>query len=214
MVIGNPGVNNEADARDSSAYPGLKFVCLQDKATRFPELDSFPTQPCNGIMTVHHFPAYVTGLPHIPRLKGALVNRNSCWDGVNVDSPDHQSHMYDTQVGAFQNARPCPASHPVRVPQVAYETLWDTSQFNDLWENGENPFFLSYSDHHGYGTHADYVRTYPVLIFTFVPGATATNVRIRSLGGRAIRCRGPWTQTACSTPVRMGIPFSRRGCSR
>lgn len=86
-----------------------------------------------------------------------LTNKRSCWDGVNVDSPDHQSHMYDTQLGAFQNGGPCPASHPVRVPQVAYETLWDTSQFNDLWENGENPFFLSYSDHHGYGTHADYV---------------------------------------------------------
>lgn len=62
MVIGNPGVNNEEDAKASSAYPGLKFVCLQDKATRFPELDSFPTEPCNGIMTVHHFPGYVMNL--------------------------------------------------------------------------------------------------------------------------------------------------------
>lgn len=39
---------------------GLKFVCLQNKSTRFPELDEFPTGKCvGGIMTVHHFPALV-----------------------------------------------------------------------------------------------------------------------------------------------------------
>jgi hypothetical protein len=66
--------------------------------------------------------------------------------------------MYDTQRGAFVNAGPCPASHPVRVPQVAYETLWDTAQFNGLWPEGSpNPFTLSYQDESGYGTHADYL---------------------------------------------------------
>ena len=68
------------------------------------------------------------------------------------------SHMYNTGKEAFQNAGPCPASHPVRVPQVAYETLWDTAQFNSLWSQGApNPFIMSYDDSRGYGTHADYV---------------------------------------------------------
>jgi hypothetical protein len=81
-----------------------------------------------------------------------------CWDGKNLDSPDHQSHMYDTSKGAFQEAGPCPSSHPVRVPQVAYETLWDTTQFSNMWpKDGSNPFFLSFGDNKGYGTHADYV---------------------------------------------------------
>jgi hypothetical protein len=66
--------------------------------------------------------------------------------------------MFNTQNEAFQNARPCPASHPVRMPQVAYETLWDTTQFNNMWpKDGSNPFFLSYNDNKGYGTHADYL---------------------------------------------------------
>jgi hypothetical protein len=31
--------------------------------------------------------------------------------------------------------------------QVAYETLWDTTQFNNMWpEDGSNPFFLGYND--------------------------------------------------------------------
>ncbi|KAI1344460.1 hypothetical protein F5Y15DRAFT_112392 [Xylariaceae sp. FL0016] len=131
MTVGSP-------TADKKYGVGLKFVCLQNKGTRFPELDDFPTQKCvGGIMTVHHFPA--------------------CWDGKNLDSPDHQSHMYNTVKDAFQNSGPCPASHPVRVPQVAYETLWDTTQFNNMWpSDGSNPFVLSFGGK-GYGTHADYV---------------------------------------------------------
>lgn len=66
--------------------------------------------------------------------------------------------MYNTNKEAFQDAGPCPASHPVRMPQVAYETLWDTAQFANMWpKDGSNPFFLSYGDNKGYGTHADYL---------------------------------------------------------
>lgn len=51
MTVGSP-------TSESKFGPGLKFVCLNDKGTRFPELDDFPTQQCpGGIMTVHHFPA-------------------------------------------------------------------------------------------------------------------------------------------------------------
>jgi hypothetical protein len=85
--------------------------------------------------------------------------KNSCWDGKNLDSPDHQSHMYNTAREAFQPAGPCPASHPIRMPQVAYETLWDTTGFNGLWDETKdaNPFVLSFGDSNGYGTHADYL---------------------------------------------------------
>lgn len=69
--------------------------------------------------------------------------------------------MYNTVREAFTPAGPCPASHPVRVPQLAFETLWDTTEFNQWWpEDGSQPFVLSYGDGGdslGYGTHADYV---------------------------------------------------------
>lgn len=66
--------------------------------------------------------------------------------------------MYNTAKEAFVNAGPCPASHPVRMPQLAYETLWDTTQFAEMWPaDGSNPFVLSYGDDKGYGTHADYI---------------------------------------------------------
>jgi hypothetical protein len=36
----------------------------------------------------------------------------SCWDGANLDSPDHKSHM------AYPMRRVCPASHPVSLPAI------------------------------------------------------------------------------------------------
>lgn len=82
-----------------------------------------------------------------------------CWDGKNLDSPDHQSHMYNTMNrDGFSNAPPCPASHPIRVPQLTYETVWDTTKFNSMWPAGTpNPFVWSFEGSSGYGTHADYM---------------------------------------------------------
>lgn len=89
-----------------------------------------------------------------------LLTIDRCWDGKNLDSPDHQFHMYDTGKGAFTPAGPCPASHPVCVPQLAYETLGNTTAFNDksLWPtDGSQPFVWSTGDSTGYTTHGDYV---------------------------------------------------------
>lgn len=136
MTVGNPTTDSQAIAK---ANKGLRYTCLNTILTRGNETEGFPTYPCPaGIMAIHHFPA--------------------CWDGKNLDSPDHQSHMYSTTVGAFQEAGPCPDSHPVRVPQLAYETMWNTTAFADMWpKDGSQPFVWSYNDGHGYGTHADYV---------------------------------------------------------
>jgi hypothetical protein len=55
MTIGSPTVQA---AGGGGGHKGLKFTCLQNKDTRFPELDDFPPNKCvGGIMTVHHFPA-------------------------------------------------------------------------------------------------------------------------------------------------------------
>ena len=87
-----------------------------------------------------------------------MLTASRCWNGKDLDSPNHQDHMYNTQKEAFGNAGPCPASHPVRMPQVAYETLWDTAAFKSMWpKDGSNPFTLSFVGTSGYGTHADYM---------------------------------------------------------
>ncbi len=134
MTVGTPGSTNGNN-------PGLRYTCLQDVMTRFPETPDFPKAACPaGIMAIHHFPA--------------------CWDGKNLDTPNHQDHMYNTGKGGFVAAGACPDSHPVRMPQVAFETMWNTTMFNDksLWPtDGSQPFVWSFDDSKGYGTHGDYL---------------------------------------------------------
>ena len=93
----------------------------------------------------------------------------SCWDGKNLDSPDHkvdltvhaflnltsklQSHMafaegpVNPNLGIIAHNGTCPASHPVRVPTILYETYWNTTVFKDMWPaDGSQPFVLSMGD--------------------------------------------------------------------
>jgi hypothetical protein len=91
---------------------------------------SFPPKACpGGIRVSVHFP--------------------TCWDGKNLDSPDHHSHVAYPQSGTFESNGPCPSTHPVRIPQVMYEIMWDTKAFNDksLWPgDGSQPFVWSTGD--------------------------------------------------------------------
>jgi hypothetical protein len=41
----------------------------------------------------------------------------------------------------------CPSSHPVRLPMLLFETIWDTTPFIDLWpEDGSQPLVYSMGD--------------------------------------------------------------------
>ncbi|KAK8063749.1 hypothetical protein PG996_008401 [Apiospora saccharicola] len=84
----------------------------------------------------------------------------TCWDGKNLDSPDHTSHVSYPSSGTFESNGPCPSTHPVKLPQLMFEVIWDTTPFNDksLWPaDGSQPFVFSQGDDTGYGQHGDYV---------------------------------------------------------
>ncbi|KKY36456.1 hypothetical protein UCDDA912_g03527 [Diaporthe ampelina] len=132
MTVGDP---NFRTAEQIKKYPSLIYTCLQTAYTRGADTTGFPTGTCAaGIMVSLRFP--------------------TCWDGKNLDSADHQSHT------AYPVNNQCPSTHPVTIPQVFYEAIWDTRQFNDksLWPaDGSQPFVWSFGDKTGYGSHGDYV---------------------------------------------------------
>lgn len=45
-----------------------------------------------------------------------------CWDGVNLDSPDHKSHM------SYTVSRACPATHPVPLPEITFNIAYDIKE--------------------------------------------------------------------------------------
>jgi len=64
----------------------------------------------------------------------------NCWDGTNLDSPDHKSHVTYAVGGNYGQGGNCPSTHPVRVPQIMYEIQWDLRQFT---ERGPGSFVYS-----------------------------------------------------------------------
>ena len=52
----------------------------------------------------------------------------SCWDGQNLDSPDHKSHMA-YPIGAY-NTGLCPDSHQVNLISMFFEYIMPTGNYD------------------------------------------------------------------------------------
>jgi len=74
----------------------------------------------------------------------------SCWDGINLDSPDHKSHVAYPAYGDY-NGGVCPESHPVDMFSLFFEFYFSTGLFPDL------KFAFANGDATGYGFHGDFV---------------------------------------------------------
>ncbi|KAI1742827.1 hypothetical protein F4680DRAFT_463770 [Xylaria scruposa] len=109
--------------------------------------------PCTGSDTVD-----------IPHSKSCKMIRQTiifptCWDGKNLDSPDHQSHVAYSSGSGATGGGACPSTHPVKLPQIMYELMWDVREFADSADfptDGSNPFIYSMNVG-GSAAHGDYV---------------------------------------------------------
>jgi len=79
----------------------------------------------------------------------------TCWNGKDLDVPDHHTHMA-YPIGDISQGD-CPTTHPYRVPGIFFEAFYNTN----LYPHGDGvhewPFVLAQSDLTGYGMHADFV---------------------------------------------------------
>ncbi|KAI1879250.1 hypothetical protein JX265_002204 [Neoarthrinium moseri] len=134
MIAGNPNNRNHSNSIEQSA---VSFVCLGITEPASPEL---PKHNCpNGLRTQLVFP--------------------SCWNGNDLDSPDHKSHMaYPTRTDSGS----CPSSHPKRFITIFYEVTWSVDDFKDMWYGDKQPFVFSHGDPDGYGYHGDFLSGWDV----------------------------------------------------
>jgi Domain of unknown function (DUF1996) len=98
--------------------PGLKMIAGNDEATAaHPQATGIVNWACgDGIQGTAKPPASCSSAAL--RLRVAFPN---CWDGKQLDSADHKSHMAYAQQGG------CPASHPVPVPTLELNFRWKIS---------------------------------------------------------------------------------------
>jgi len=128
MVAGDPLRRTQNDS--DPAQRAIHFVCLTFDGLGVGQAPGFPHQHCNALRAEAYFP--------------------SCWDGKNLDSPDHKSHVSYPAIGDF-NFGVCPESHPVAIFSIFYEFFFDTSPFTDL------KFAFANGDPTGYGYHGDFI---------------------------------------------------------
>jgi hypothetical protein len=102
MIVGDPTLRKGTQTNPNVCHRcngnGEGFAPCDNKDTW-----GFPFKPCPG------------------GIRASLIFP-SCWDGKNLDSPDHKSHMAYSGTGTGGlGYGACPATHPIRVPQVMYE---------------------------------------------------------------------------------------------
>ncbi|KAG9658955.1 WSC domain protein, partial [Aureobasidium melanogenum] len=137
MLAGDPFKRAETD---DFAGQAVSFVCLDYSGTS----------------------TYTSGLPNkvCPDGLRAQVFFPSCWDGVNLDSSDHKSHMAYPTKYSYDNG-PCPATHPVHLISIFYEIIYSTAGF-DWWNGTNQPFVFAQGDPTGYGFHGDFINGWDV----------------------------------------------------
>ena len=92
----------------------------------------------------------------------------SCWDGLNLDSPDHRSHM------AYPVNGRCTTGHPVALPMVEFKMAWPV--------NG-NLSDVRFSSGRGYTFHYDFYNAWD-------PATQAAMVNHCIVGGLQCNARG------------------------
>lgn len=86
-----------------------------------------------------------------------------CWDGKNLDSSDHKSHMSYPQNGA------CPATHPVPIPAITFNVLYPLPSNGDTskWRLASDMYDASLPG--GMSAHADWFDGWdPAVVKAFV----------------------------------------------
>ncbi len=130
---------------------GLKFVfgfnMLDPAATRTGAL----YYNCSGRgATPGHYPDIVAAAKYCPTgaQLGAIINAPTCWDGKNLDSPDHRSHVAYASYGWWGYLK-CPSTHPYVIPSFtmgAWYTVDDTLDRSGTWEAGKTVTWTLSSD--------------------------------------------------------------------
>ncbi len=87
-----------------------------------------------------------------------------CWDGINLDSPDHKSHMAYPIPGGV-----CPSSHPWAVPEVTFNTRYRVGPNDDprAWRLSSDMYDKAKPG--GFSNHGDWFNGWqPAIMQTFV----------------------------------------------
>ncbi|HEX5737151.1 MAG TPA: DUF1996 domain-containing protein [Hydrogenophaga sp.] len=79
-----------------------------------------------------------------------------CWDGRNLDSADHKSHMAYAETNKQNKTVACPATHPVLLPEITFRIVYAVSEANapTRWRLSSDMYDPALPA--GYSSHGDW----------------------------------------------------------
>ncbi len=118
-------------------------------------------------------------LDHVPYLPdcevGDLLEMRivfpQCWDGENLDAPDHQSHMaYPSEATPpVAGTGACPETHPIAIPEISYNFAFYVTEDRGLPSSWRFSSDLHHGVSGGVSVHADWINGWdPEIMETIV----------------------------------------------
>jgi hypothetical protein len=113
---------------------------------------------CDGPTAVAgHYPDLPSVMKNCPagNRVGAIISAPECWDGVNLDSADHRSHIAYPGYGYWGYPK-CPSTHPYVIPAFTMGAWYTVAPEDDTskWKLSSDEMFPGYPA--GYTLHADW----------------------------------------------------------
>lgn len=138
---------------------GLRMIAGNSKATTAAATNSIATRfVCISSTSIGPSLGYIPGDCAAGSQVWAMIVFPSCWDGVNLDSPDHKSHMsYAVGDPSSATGQGCPSTHPVKLPEITMigEYLVPTAGAAARWRFSSDNYDPA-TGPGGYSSHADW----------------------------------------------------------
>lgn len=145
------GRDGEPEQKCVAIPRGLRFIFGHDMLNKSGEKTGKGYFNCKGPSAKPgRYPDIVTAAQNCPpgNQLGALIRAPDCWDGRNLDSADHRSHVAYKKYGNDGKAR-CPESHPYIIAAFTLSAWYETDETLDrsgTWDP-DNPSWHLSSDY-------------------------------------------------------------------
>lgn len=105
------------------------------------------------------FYGWKTSIPacNVGELMGMMVDFPQCWNGKDLDSPNHKDHMAYSDL-AIKTANHCPITHPIGIPHISINVSFKvlTADSHKKWRLASDNYDRSLPS--GYSGHGDWIN--------------------------------------------------------
>lgn len=149
---------------------GLRMIAGNGKRVSATDGPSYYKWTCRGANVAGGDDFVVCPRGHQVEL---LLNFPDCWNGTDLDSADHKSHM------AYSAGGTCPSSHPVPMPRLQFKLRYPTTGAAGLSLSAGSGA-TAVTSGRGFTAHGDFFNAWD---------STAQRQRVESCLQRSLKCK-------------------------